>query len=120
MNKDGLFYRIASRLYKILICILAPICFLRSLLNCYGGISNVSNVLTYVRDDYLTVEDLISADTIGWFVLCLVVLTCAFVSHQFLRIWWPKLFSKKIFILFCFYYLFSILCLICRDIKIRL
>lgn len=117
MNKESLLYRVASRLYKVLICILAPICFLFvallfGALLFYRGMGIIYHFGEIIQ--HSEPEELIFFEFIFIFTSTIIGLICAFISKSFVRIVWSKLSPKKTFLLFWLYY-FVIVFLFLND-----
>ena len=105
MNKKSSTFRFLNKVYKILICILAPICFLCAPYYFVYTIVDVGyrGLLAAPIGTIIFFEGLFFEIDI-WMVLALVLM-CTFISQQFIHIIWPKLSNKKV-LFFCFLYYF--------------
>ena len=105
MNKKSSTFRFLNKVYKILICILAPICFLFAPYYYIYSIVDFGykGLLTAPIGTIIFLTELFS-EIDAWMVLTLVLL-CTFISQKFIHTIWPKLSSKKV-LFFCFIYYF--------------
>ena len=113
MNKKNSLYRFFTLMYKILICILAPLCFLRisylyiiSIAH-YGfkGVLFPFFGLLYVISEIFS--DILDG-TMFLIVLLAIIFVCSFLSQQFIHILRPKFSSKKVLFLCFLYYLLTV------------